>query len=128
MHESLERDIRVLEARLQSLKTEQQKVSPREAVKEHLASRIYGAAAKPAAPVPAAPSAPPADNPVFPAYMKQWSDEDKFVAEKLIDIAWHKGIDAAVREAEGEGAFMLDAFHDALTDKLYEDFKRRGLI
>jgi hypothetical protein len=134
MHESLEKDIHVLEERLQSLKTEQQKVSPREAVREHLAGRIYGTATiKPAAPPATTPSVTPlpaasADDSALPVYMKQRSDEDKFVAKKLIDIAWHKGIDVAVREAKTEGVFMLDVLHDALTDKLYEEFKRRGLI
>jgi len=128
MHESLERDIRALEERLQSLKTAEQAVQPKEIVREHLAQRVYGPAGRPTPPAAPAPAIPVKDNPHLPGYMKTSSDEDRFVVEKLIDIAWHKGIDAAVKEAEGESVFMLDALHDALTDKLYADFKKRGLI
>jgi len=42
--------------------------------------------------------------------------------------AFQHGIHKAAKEARGQGAFFLDAFHDALTDKLYQEFKKRKLL
>lgn len=64
----------------------------------------------------------------LPSYIQKSSDEIKLEVEKLIDLAWHKGINAAVAEARKKGTFILDALHDTLTDKLYEEFKKRKLI
>jgi hypothetical protein len=127
MHESLERDIRELEVKLETLKGQKEAARPREVVKEHLAPRIYRGLPPKATAIKPAPRAKPS-SPTLPDYIEKYSDEIRLEAEKLIDLAWHKGIDAAVYAAEKEGAFMLDAFHDALTDKLYEKFKEKGLI
>jgi hypothetical protein len=127
MHESLERDIRELETKLEALKGQKEAARPREVVKEHLAPRIYrGLPPKAAAAKPTSAKKP--SSPTLPDYMEDYSDEAKLQVEKLIDLAWHKGIEAAAEKARREGAFMLDAFHDALTDKLYEKFQEKGLI
>jgi len=127
MHESLERDIRELEAKLETLKGKKEAARPREVVKEHLAPRIYRGLPPKAAAAKPTPRAKPS-SPTLPDYIEKYSDEIRLEAEKLIDLAWRKGIDAAVGAAEREGAFMLDVFHDALTDKLYEKFQEKGLI
>ncbi len=65
---------------------------------------------------------------VLPNYLKDSSLEIKFQVEKLIDSVFHRGIINAAKEAQKSGGFVLDAFHDALTDKLHEELKRRKLI
>jgi len=65
---------------------------------------------------------------VLPNYLKTAPDKVKLAVEQLLDMAWHKGIARATREAAKEGPLFLDAFHDSLTDKLYDEFKRRGII
>jgi hypothetical protein len=56
------------------------------------------------------------------------SDEVKLRTEQLIDITFHKGLEDAIKEAKKSGPFVLDAFHDALADKLYEEIKKRKMI
>ena len=43
-------------------------------------------------------------------------------------MAFMDGILKAANEAKKSNPFVLDAFHDALTGKLYDEFKRRGLL
>jgi len=43
-------------------------------------------------------------------------------------MALHHGIDKAVEKAKASGPFVLDAFHDALTGKLYDEMRRRGML
>lgn len=64
----------------------------------------------------------------FPDYLMKESDEIKNRVEGLINLAFLKGIDLSAKEAAKSGPFILDAFHDALTSKLYGELKRRGLL
>ena len=48
--------------------------------------------------------------------------------EQLINLAFSKGLEMAVAEAKKSVPFVEDAFHDALTDKLLLELKRRGIL
>ena len=65
---------------------------------------------------------------IIPDYLKDSPPEIKLQVEKLIDSVFHQGIEKTVKEANQAGPFILDAFHDALTDKLYDELKKRNLI
>ena len=67
-------------------------------------------------------------NQVLPNYLKDSPLEIKLQVEKLIDAFLHQGIKKTIKEAQKGGGFVLDAFHDALTDKLHEELKKRKLI
>ncbi|MDP3015088.1 MAG: hypothetical protein Q8N28_01600 [bacterium] len=67
-------------------------------------------------------------NQVLPNYLKDSPLEIKLQVEKLIYLAFHHGIIKVAKEAQKNGGFVLDAFHDALTDKLHEELKKRKLI
>lgn len=54
--------------------------------------------------------------------------EAKIQVEKLIESVFNEGLGRGVNEAKKSDAFILDAFHDALTDKFYEELKKRKLI
>lgn len=54
--------------------------------------------------------------------------EAKIQVEKLISSVFNDGLVRGVKEAKKSDAFILDAFHDALTDKFYEELKKRKLI
>lgn len=95
----------------------------KEAIKETITPSIYPEG-KPAMPA-VQPSEP---SPVLPNYLQNAPSDIKLRAEKLVDLAWHKGIPIAVKEAKKAGSLYVDALHDALTDKLYEEFKKRKLI
>ncbi|MHB9020006.1 MAG: hypothetical protein ACYC3G_04055 [Minisyncoccota bacterium] len=64
----------------------------------------------------------------LPDYLITESDEIKNRVEGLINLAFLKGIEVSAKEAAKSGPFILDAFHDALTSKLYEELKNRGLL
>jgi hypothetical protein len=65
---------------------------------------------------------------IIPDYLKDSPPEIKLRVEKLVDSVFHQGIEKTVKEAKQAGPFILDAFHDALTDKLYDELKKRNLI
>lgn len=122
----------VLEADIERLSASLKERGAAEVTKETLRQVIREQAlraAPPVQPVPAEPAAPvqPTPSPL-PEYLKAAPAEVKLAVEKLLDLAWHKGINAAFKKAQKQGPLILDAFHDSLTDKFYEEFKKRGLI
>ncbi|MEK7146749.1 MAG: hypothetical protein AAB772_00655 [Patescibacteria group bacterium] len=68
------------------------------------------------------------DSGVLPSYLKDAPAEVKLKIEKLIDAVFHQGLKKAVSEAKKSGFFIEDAFHDALTDKFYEEMRGRGML
>jgi len=52
----------------------------------------------------------------------------KLEVEGLLGLAFKEGVVKASEEARKSSPFVLDAFHDALTGQLYDEFKRRGVI
>ncbi|MEK7187737.1 MAG: hypothetical protein AAB691_02735 [Patescibacteria group bacterium] len=64
----------------------------------------------------------------LPQYVENAPPEMKLEVEYLLDIAFHKGILSADREARKTTPFVLDAFHDALVKKLYPTMKEKGLV
>ncbi|MCL4400012.1 hypothetical protein M1506_01915 [Patescibacteria group bacterium] len=66
----------------------------------------------------------------LPSYLAEdeKSDEVKSVVENLINFSLKEGIEEAIAEAKKYPPFVEDAFHDALTDKLLPELKKRGII
>lgn len=52
----------------------------------------------------------------------------KMEVENLLSLAFKEGVARAAEEASKSSPFVLDAFHDALTGQLYDEFKKRGII
>jgi hypothetical protein len=71
---------------------------------------------------------PADDNKFLSDYLKDAPADVKIKVEKLIDSAFRHGLSGAVNEARRFDPFILDAFHDTLTDKLYDELKKRGLL
>lgn len=67
------------------------------------------------------------DNPL-PDYAASAPAETKLEIEYLLELAFKKGIVAANKEAGQSSAFVRDAFHDALTGKLYPELQKRGIV
>ena len=65
---------------------------------------------------------------VLPEYTKNYTEEDKQKIEDLLKVAASKGLDAANGNAEGQPPYILDAFHDALAEKLLPYLKQQGII
>lgn len=97
-------------------------ISHREIIKSVIGEQIQTQTSRPA---PASPSEP---SPMLPQYLQEESPEVRLKVEELVDVAFHKGIDACITEARKYGPFILDALHDTLTTKLYEELKSRNLL
>jgi len=74
------------------------------------------------------PAIPQDDNGFLPGYAVQAPADIKLEVESLIDEAFHEGVAKAVGKARRSSPFVLDAFHDALSGKLHEELKNRGLF
>lgn len=80
----------------------------------------------PATPAPQQGQA--ADDAMLPAYLQDATREVKDRVERLVEDAFEHGVEHAAIEAQKSGPFVVDALHDALSDKFYEELKRRGLV
>ncbi|MDD5431020.1 MAG: hypothetical protein PHP03_02235 [Candidatus Pacebacteria bacterium] len=65
---------------------------------------------------------------VLPDYMDNEAPEIKLKVEQLIETTFQHGIDHGIGEAKKMIPFILDSYHDALTAKMFEELKNRGLI
>lgn len=74
------------------------------------------------------PPSEPQESDILPKYLQNEPAEIKLKVEELVDMAFRKGIDISIEEAKKSGPFVLDAFHDALTAKLYDELKARKII
>lgn len=79
-------------------------------------------------PPQASPAAQAEPSLTLPDYLADAAPEIRKKVELLIETAQYKGIDAAHAEAKSAEPFILDAFHDVMTGKLYRAFKDRGLL
>ena len=126
-HNILEQDIERLSRQIKENKNnpEFKEISERELVKRSLGpivrKQILGQ------PIDFSP-AKPFQTTILPDYLIDAPDEIKIKVEKLIDMTFHQGIEKTVEEAQKFGPFILDAYHDALTDKLHAELKERKLI
>lgn len=103
---------------------ETQHLSERELIKQTIHPVIQASAGQATAPKDAAVG----DEKDLPDYLKDSPQELKLKVESLVGIVFEKGIEKAAHEAQKFGPFVLDAFHDAVTDKLYDELKKRKII
>ncbi len=129
LHAELEREIRELGANIER-GTRPETV--KDTIRERMGERIYGSmpkSGKTSETILQRPSSAPALSAgPLPGYASDAPDGTKLKAEVLLKLAWDKGITAAVREARKADPLTMDIFHDAITEKLYEEFKKRGIL
>ncbi len=77
---------------------------------------------------PPPPGAQGQASPLLPAYAANAPAGTKLEIEYLVDLALRQGIAKATRQAIKSNPFVLDAYHDALTGKLYPELQKRGLV
>lgn len=67
---------------------------------------------------------------VLPDYLQSGGTDKAATAEveRLVGIAFDEGLFSALAEARKRPPFVEDAFHDALTDKLLPELKKRGFL
>jgi len=103
--------------------------APREAIRSVIGEKLYAQGME----QPGSASAPvsaPINNSIspLPRYAVDESPIVKLEVETLIDEAIHKGIPHAIKEARKKDSSTMKLFHDSITEKLYAEFKRRGII
>ncbi len=69
-----------------------------------------------------------ADDAMLPSYMKDMPVDIKDRVERLVEDAFKHGVEHAAIEAQRAGPFVVDALHDALSDRFYSELKKRGLV
>jgi len=65
---------------------------------------------------------------ILPDYLKGADEGLRQKVEELISYSFKEGIEKASLKAKSEGPFILDAFHDALVEKLYPELIKKGII
>ncbi len=125
-HKILEEDIKRLAVEVER----QKEIESREVIKAALGAKIREA---PQGGVAGEGVSSAPQGGALPSYSDDATPEMRLKVEQLVDVAWHKGVDAAVAEARAlakgkDGPALLDMFHDALTGKLHEEMVRRGLL
>lgn len=64
----------------------------------------------------------------LPAYVQEAPENVKIKIEHLLSLVFKHGLEKAAAKARQDSPFVLDAFHDALVDKFYEELKKRQII
>lgn len=124
-HESLEKDLARLAVEVQEKRAlpENNNLSERDLVKASLQSLTSKAA--PSNDV----SQDEEQRDFLSSYFSQeLPPEAKLQIEKLLDLTFHEGVVKAIKEARKAPPFILDAFHDALVDKLYPLLQEKDLL
>ena len=78
-------------------------------------------------PIPPPPQAA-AKPGVLPAYAQDKDPAVKNVVEHLVTLTLQKGLDEGIAYAQKEDPFILDTYHDALSDVLLNEMKKRKLL
>lgn len=128
-YNTLEQDIERLGKEVQEKKNlpEHQATPERELIKQVITPFVLQS--NHSEPVQAASQSEPASqNTGLPDYLENSTAETKLQVEKLVESVFSEGLQKTIKKASGSNAFILDAFHDALTDKLYDELKKRNLI
>lgn len=129
--QAIEVDLRRLaeDVKVRRERPELQGAGDREIVRHAIRAIADGATAPPPAPAsPQTASGKTTINNPLPDYAASAPAETKLEIEYLLELAFKKGIAQANREAKKSSPFVLDAFHDALAGKLYEELKKRGMV
>jgi len=123
-HSALEQDIQELSREVKEAGSVER---AKEIIRTSVAEKIYGPGV---IPKPSASSMPPPPRPgsPLPNYAQDLPPEVKLKVENFLDLAWHKGLNPAIKEVKKSDPLTMDLFHDAITEKLYNEFKKRGLL
>lgn len=127
-HNALAGDIEKLGQQIQEKKSspESQSVTDKDLIKQHLQPMVYpqGRQAAPVVPAPAAQD----EDKYLPDYLKDAPQETKIQVEKLLEETIKSGLAKGISDAQKMPPFVLDAYHDALIDKLHDELKKRKII
>jgi hypothetical protein len=103
--------------------------APKEAIRAVIGEKLYQGGSEKLPSGVSAPSAQaaPSTGPL-PAYASDVPPEIRLKAEKLIEQVFHKGLMRSIKEVKKSDPLVMDLFHDAITERLYSEFKKRGIL
>lgn len=129
-HNALERDVARLSQEVLELRSKLgAEKADESAVREVLRPKIYLEAPSSSAPSASQSAGDQASlSPILPDYLQKESPELKLKVEELVGLTLQQGIEKTVEQARQYGPFLLDAYHDALTSKMHQELKNRGLL
>lgn len=102
--------------------------SERDLIKQSIGQKLYPSVRQ-AQDKQAAPQRQISDDDKYlPDYLKNSAQEIKNSVKKLLENTIKHGLEKGISEARKMPPFIMDAYHDALVDKLHEELKRRKMI
>lgn len=127
---NLEQEIALLEREIQSKRQELEKksgmvIESREAL-HHLVGEKLGKSTP--SPGPSTTAQAPSPSSGAASYLDNLDPASVAKVNDLIGKVSKQGIAKTIEEARRAEPFILDAFHDALVDKLHGELKARGLV
>ena len=105
----------------------------KEILAETVAEHFYPTPANLTAPaidnnIPATAVLPSAPQKVTDDYLATLPPEQVDILNAYISMVPKDGIKATVNKLMAENPFMIDAFHDVLVTRLYDELKQRGIV
>ena len=113
------------------LETEVGVIEEREVVRQALAEKITPSITSSTTTTTSSQTTTPAigtHTKTTPSYLDTLDEESVAEVQRLVGIVFDKGFDEAIKEAGKNEPFIIDAFHDALVDRLYDELKSRGIV
>jgi hypothetical protein len=101
--------------------------SEKDLIKQNIGQKLYPQG-KSEAPIQKVQTAPAEDDKYLPDYLKNSERAIKDQVEKLLEITIRTGLEKGINEARKMPPFIMDAYHDALVDKLHEELIKRKMI
>lgn len=138
---NLELEIQELQKRIEEkrrlLESESLVIEEKQLVRESVSDIIKetfgpasGGAGETYTPAPSPSSSASPVSAISPAssYLDTIDEETSQSLGNLVSDLPKKGLKKTISEAQNFDAFTLDAFHDLLVDRLYEELKERGIV
>ncbi|MDO8493322.1 MAG: hypothetical protein Q7S19_02145 [bacterium] len=66
--------------------------------------------------------------PAGKSYLDYLDEESRAIIDGLVESVFANGLEKTLKGLEMQEPYIIDVFHDVLTDKIYEELKKRGTI
>jgi hypothetical protein len=126
---AIEQEIANLEQQLEKKKTALRESGRESLPEKELVREVVGEEIQQKAPSPSIGQKKPSDDSVSQCQPSYLSPELKDSVQALVDIVFSRGLKDAIATAlKTKNPALLDAFHDAITDELYDEMVSRNKI
>lgn len=66
--------------------------------------------------------------PAGKSYLDFLDEESRIIVEQLVESVFVNGLEKTLKGLEMQEPYIIDVFHDVLTDKIYDELKKRGAL